>query len=128
MPTLLDLVGAPIPSRLPGKSAVPLLRGETGLSDNDVVIDWNGRDVEPNQDADLHRVESPPQRGLISSDGWKLKLAVGDVNELYDLNSDPSERRNLIDDPTQIARIRDMASRIRDWQLQTEDSAPLPSF
>ena len=76
----------------------------------------------------MHRVESLPHRGLISSDGWKLMLAVGDVNELYDLKSDPFERRNLIDDPSQIVRIRDMASRIRDWLIQTEDGAALPSF
>ena len=34
---------------------------------------------------------------------------------------------NLFNDPDQQDRVRDMAARIRVWQVQTGDTAPIPS-
>ena len=34
---------------------------------------------------------------------------------------------NLFNNPEQKDRIRDMASRIRVWQVDTKDTAPLPT-
>ena len=49
-------------------------------------------------------------------------------NELYDLNTDPYEMNNLFNEPSHRDRIRQMAARIRVWQDQTGDSAPLPTI
>jgi choline-sulfatase len=68
-----------------------------------------------------------PWRSLITSEGWKLNLSAGDQCELYDLNADPHEMNNLYDDPAQIDRVRDMAARVRIWQHETGDTAPLPT-
>lgn len=38
------------------------------------------------------------QRMLVSDDGWKFIFTPGDYDELYDLNADPYEMRNLIND------------------------------
>ena len=67
-----------------------------------------------------------PWRSVVSG-GWKLNLCAGDQCELFDLNSDPYELNNLYNNPDQRDRVRDMAARIRFWQLQTGDRAPLPS-
>ena len=126
VPTLLDLVGADIPGHLQGESRAAVLRGEATLEGNDVMIDWTGRTLHPISPPDLELVQSTHHRSLISPDGWKLTLAMGDQGELYDLNSDPYEDTNLFDEPAHRARIREMAARIREWQRRTEDSAQLP--
>ena len=56
-----------------------------------------------------------------------LNLCAGDQCELYDLNADPHEMNNLYDDPAHIDRVRDMAARVRIWQHETGDTAPLPT-
>ena len=67
-----------------------------------------------------------PWRTIVSG-RWKLNLCAGDQCELFDLESDPHEMHNLFDDPAQRDRVRDMAGRIRAWQAETGDEAPLPA-
>ena len=131
VPTLLDLVGAPAPAGLQGKSLKPVLEGEADLSENDVFIQWNGTSAEvPDRflgAAEINRMLALAWRSVVTPDRWKLNLCAGDQCELYDLNGDPYETTNLFDDPAQRDRIRDMAARIRIWQQRTGDSAPLPA-
>ena len=42
VPTLLDLLGDPIPHHLHGRSRCAVLEGRETLEDHDVVIEWNG--------------------------------------------------------------------------------------
>ena len=130
VPTLLDLLGEARPGRLEGRSLVPVLRGEETLDDNDVFIEWNGTsptlpDRFLGSDA-INRMLALPYRSVVS-DRWKLNLCAGDQGELFDLRADPHEQTNLFDDPAQRDRVRDMAARIRMWQHETGDSAPLPT-
>ena len=128
-PTLLDLIGEPLPDHLQGHSRTSVLRGESSLEDNDVFIEWNG--MSPEMDdrrlgtPAIDRLTALPWRSVVSG-GWKLNLCAGDQCELFDLSSDPFEERNLFDDPAHRDRIRDLAARIRAWQIETSDSAPLP--
>ena len=127
VPTLLELVGADVPGHLQGESRVPVLKGEATLVGNDVMIDWTGRNLEPpGRFQELKNIQDVDHRILISHDGWKLNLGEGDQGELYDLNGDPTESANLFDDPAQRGRVVEMASRIRDWQRATGDTATLP--
>ena len=41
-PTVLDLLGDPVPYHMQGKSLVPTLSSGASLEDNDVFIEWNG--------------------------------------------------------------------------------------
>ena len=130
MPTLLDLLGETVPDHLEGSSLVPVLRGEETLDGNDVFIEWNGispalRDRFLGSET-INRMLALPYRSVVS-DRWKLNLCAGDQGELFDLRSDPYEQTNLFDEPAQRDRVRDMAARIRMWQYETGDSAPLPS-
>ena len=131
VPTLLDLIGEPIPGHLQGKSLKPVLEGEKDLSDNDVFVSWNGYDsAVPDRFLGAHEINRMlrlPWRTIITPDRWKLALCAGDQCELYDLNNDPYEMENLFNNPEQKDRIRDMASRIRVWQVDTKDNAPLPT-
>ena len=60
------------------------------------------------------------------ADRWKLTLCVADQGELFDLNTDPNETVNLFDRPEQRDRVRAMAARLRLWQAESGDTAPLP--
>jgi arylsulfatase A-like enzyme len=130
VPTLLDLLGQPVPGHLQGKSRLPALKGEESLEYNDVFIQWNGHSDElPERDlgtGTINRMITQPWRSVVSG-GWKLNLCAGDQCELFDLNSDPYELNNLYNNPDQRDMVRDMAARIRFWQLQTGDRAPLPN-
>ena len=134
VPTLLDLMGEPVPSELQGESRVPLLSGEATLKTNDVIVQWNGPEHKDHGEFSINipeeeavRVLGQPWRTLISPDGWKLNLSAVDQCELYDLNTDPHEQRNLYDDPQQRDHVRDLAYRIYLWQQRTGDKVPLPA-
>lgn len=127
VPTLLDLVDADVPESLQGESRAELLRKNGSLSENDVIITWNGRSIDQKFPlSELERMREVPHRCIISGDNWKLNLSVGDSGELYDLNSDPYEQRNLYADPAHSERVLEMAKRVRAWQVETGDTVLIP--
>ena len=65
-------------------------------------------------------------RSIVTSDRWKLNLCATDQCELFNLNDDPYEEINLFNKPEHKDRIRIMAAKIRMWQHETSDHAPLP--
>jgi N-sulfoglucosamine sulfohydrolase len=42
-------------------------------------------------------------------------------HELYDLESDPRELRNLAADPAHAKVLRELQAKLREWQKKTED-------
>ena len=85
MPTLLELCNADVPSErsFHGQSLAPMLRGQ------DPPADWSGRvNV-----CDTQRVAHPVKwrKSSVMKKRWRL------INgrELYDLNSDPGQRRDI---------------------------------
>ena len=101
MPTLLDYLGLPDPNddMSPGRSFVSALSGETNdAKDEIVVFDEYG-----------------PVR-MIRTQEWKYvhRYPYG-PHELYDLVNDPDERKNLIDEKSQTARIDDMRQQMGAW-------------
>ncbi|HEV2487484.1 MAG TPA: sulfatase [Terracidiphilus sp.] len=86
-PTLLDLAGVPIPEHMQGKSLLPLAKA----SDPSFRKEWYYEYYEwPNPE------KVPPCRG-IRTERYKLIQYLLDPQEfeLYDLESDPKEMRNL---------------------------------
>lgn len=102
LPTIMALVGIPVDAQLgtqiKGKSLVPLLTG----------AQTQGEDVYMETDYRLYT----RKRGLRTRDGWKLidTLDTGKA-ELYDLNKDPKETKNLAS--AQPKRVRELRKRIR---------------
>jgi arylsulfatase A-like enzyme len=79
-PTLLDLFGAPTPGYFKGQSLVPLLRGE-----------------EPNLTRPI-AAETRLRQTLVFPEGIKaIKDQLSGAREVYDLNTDPLELRNIVD-------------------------------
>lgn len=84
MPTAVAECGLDI-SQLDGKSLLPLLSGDDFDRDS-AYMEFHG----------IRFLYS--QRTVLSEDGYKFIWSPGDMDELYDLNSDPGELSNLIDD------------------------------
>jgi arylsulfatase A-like enzyme len=127
MPTLLEFAGATTSENIHGTSRADVLRGNSDLSGNDVFVEWNGIGDRNLGSPAINRMVAVPWRSVISSDRFKLNLSPGDQCELYDLGKDPHEQRNLFDEPVHRDRVRDMAARIRMWQVETGDDMILPS-
>jgi arylsulfatase A-like enzyme len=129
VPTLLDISGSEVPGHLQGKSLAPVLRGEQTLDGNDVFVQWNGvSDIDDRHlgSEEINLRNTQPWRTIVR-DGWKLALCATDQCELFDLNNDPYEEKNLFDDPAQRERVRNMTARVRLWQHKNGDHAPLPT-
>ncbi len=127
VPTLLDLMGFDIPDSLPGESRAEVIAGSAEL-DSDAIIAWHGRGLDgltlPMSPLELQR--DIPHRVIVAADGWKLNLAVGDYCELYDLNTDPYEQKNLFYRGDYGEKAVEMARKIRAWQDVNDDRVPLP--
>ena len=126
-PTLLDLAGDEIPEHVEGKSLLPVLVGDQTLADNDVFLQWNGYGDRDLGSPSINRMVTAPWRSVVTSDRWKLNLSAADQCELYDLNADPHEMRNLFDEPDHRDRVREMAARVRVWMHEVGDMTPLPA-
>ena len=134
VPTLLDLLGQPVPPGLPGRSHAAELAEGLPWPGKDVVVEWNGdggrrpskwvRGGELKSSAPWERVRGP-WRTLRAADGFKLNLCGHEQSELYDLNGDPHELINLFDAPEHRTRIAAMTGRLRAWQARTADTVAL---
>jgi choline-sulfatase len=94
-PTLLDLVGAPIPAGMRGRSLLPLVEGTGTAAPPHPIF------------AELMPATAwPHQAAMIVDGGHKLIHRISDRRwELYDLRGDPGEKRNLIDVPAAAATL-----------------------
>ncbi len=97
LPTLLDLVGAPVPNQIHGRSIKPALLGDTPLG------------LEAYIEAFL-RVRSDPREQQVGwrTPEWKYIYAPNNPHipaALYNLPNDPSERHNLVNQRQDIAEL-----------------------
>jgi arylsulfatase A-like enzyme len=143
LPTLLDLMGQPIPDHLQGQSLRPLLegRGDATSGPPEAVIEWNGGNNgfgdrlgevsihEAMEDLasrdEIVRATTDPVRGIVTAEGWKFNCSPLGEHELYDLRQDPYELRNLAARPESRPRMRELLHRIRRWQERTGDTVEL---
>ena len=127
VPTLLSLMGQPIPENIPGRDITPVLEGGDSLENEDVFIEWNGSDGHPIPgEAEVNPQMSSPWRTIVAAERWKLNMSPDDQCELFDLNSDPGEMVNLYDDPTHANHVSDLARRLKRWQQENDDEVLLP--
>ena len=101
LPTLLDYAGVdgPADPELPGRSFVPLLRGEP-LDGREQVVVFD---------------EYGPVR-MVRTAQWKYvhRYPYG-PHELYDLAADPAEESNLAGDGGHASRVAKMRCRLEEW-------------
>ena len=129
LPTLLDLLGVPLPADRPvqGKSLVPLVRDASVGGRN---FSFSSATVSEERHADRgYRMDSTRFIHSIRSSRWKLILYPArekDYFELYDLDADPAERENVAD---RYPRVRnEYHVQLRRWAVGGRESAPSKSL
>lgn len=92
-PTVLDLAGIPVSSSIQGRSIVPLLQGTPDDWRQSILVEFytNEQPFPHLLDMDYRAIRTTRYKYV----HW---MKHTDDDELYDLQSDPVERRNLADD------------------------------
>ncbi len=142
VPTLLDLMGQPVPDHLQGKSLRPVLEDGALEPQDSVFIEWNGLNNGFGDIIGQATVPAPmleiatreeaiaaigdPVRTVVTLEGWKFNCSPRGEHELYDLRRDPFERQNLATQPEMRPLMARLADEIRRWQARTGDAVALP--
>ena len=111
MPTILDMAGVPLPEDLDAVSLKPILDGERESvrdPDEPVYIEFHGH-------------QSPYEQRMVRTRTAKYVFNAPDVDELYDLESDPGEMRNLAADAAYADLLRQMRLLLREKLIATRD-------
>jgi len=142
LPTLLDLLGQPVPENLEGTSLRPCVEGHAEAPPRDVFLEWNGHNnglgdvigqvsipeplLEMAARDEIIAAITDPVRTILTPDRWKLNCSPRGEHELYNLNDDPFETQNLAG-TERAPLMQALADRIRRWQERTGDTVTLPS-
>ena len=107
MPTVLDIMGKKIPSRVEGKSLLPMIKDQT-IPGRDYVVSAhpfiNAGDKLRSVD-DIERTIEKHSTATVTTKEWSLLYVVEPgLSELYHLPSDPGQTKNLIEEKPEIAR------------------------
>ncbi|MBI3923865.1 MAG: sulfatase-like hydrolase/transferase [Armatimonadetes bacterium] len=113
-PTFVEASGAESTQRYTGRSILPLLQGE-------VPSDWPEE-----HHSQCNGVELYYTQRSVATHEWKYVYNGFDEDELYNLNLDPHEMRNLSADPSCDAVKREMAQRMWCFAYREEDAAMNP--
>lgn len=103
-PTILDLCGVPIPEEMEGRSLAPLMRGNASAEGRDFIVSeectWQ-------------------MKWCLRTERHKMIVAREEdfyrrpMRELYDLETDPQELRNVVDDLPEVAA--ELEARLEAW-------------
>lgn len=106
-PTVLECAGLKKPSHLPGKSILPLLKGDSTHWRDKVFYEYYWE----------YDFPMTPTVFGVRTDKYKYIRYQGiwDTNELYDLEKDPSETINLINQPEYAATAKKLAGELFNW-------------
>lgn len=118
--TILELAGVPLPNRVDGESLVALLTGQGSVPQR--ALYWHY----PHDANQAHMKDAPAGGGpgAAMRDGkWKLiqHFETGH-HELYDLQADIGETRNLAD--TMPDKVIELARQLHDWQNSVKAQWP----
>lgn len=114
-PTFLELAGVKVPEDIQGESLLPLLKGKKPAS-------WR-------KSLYYHFYEYPAEHMVkrhygVRTDPYKLIHFYNDIDawELYDLEKDPAEMHNVINDPAYSEVLADMQAELKKLQIQYNDT------
>jgi arylsulfatase A-like enzyme len=109
-PTVCELAGADVPEGLDGKSLAPIMQGKIESVRDTIFLAY--KDVQ-------RAVRHGP---------WKL-LQYPQINktQLFDLQHDPFETKNLADDPAYTGKVNELMNLMAEQQKLFGDTQPLVS-
>lgn len=143
MPTLCEVMGAEIPHGVQGRSLWPILRGEDfpqeefrsiyagvgvgGLyyEDSDRVPTSISHDPGRAGSWDeLNKVTQSGNQKMVRMGEWKLVYDMMGYGQLYNLQTDPCELKNLFGMPEHARKQADLMAELAMWIIRVQDSLP----
>ena len=130
MPTLLELCGLPIPLNCQGRSFASLLTGAGEYSEKEAVfaeniipevINSGSLDMPFEPGKGVGGIRHPDCK-MVRTRRWKLNYYPQHGGELYDLENDAGESRNLFGDPSHQPVAREMTGRLLDWLITADEA------
>lgn len=110
MPTFLEMADITPPADIDGRSVLPLLCGEQ-------PDDWPDSLF-----AEYHGDEfGLYSQRMVRTDRYKFVYNTPDIDELYDLETDPAELHNLVDHPEYQDTRLELEDELVEWMRQTDD-------
>jgi N-sulfoglucosamine sulfohydrolase len=142
LPSVLELIGAEVPTNIEGRSFLPILTGKTNKIRSEIFVEKTYHDI------------YDPMRGIRTENYKYIKnFEKSDVlfeipedmrntarcggvfmnkypelyekermpEELYDLENDPNETNNVINDPDYKVIVAELKTKLNTWMTQTND-------
>jgi arylsulfatase A-like enzyme len=110
-PAILELAGCEVPPTLEAESLLP------GLTDNDFA----GRDYVYAEQGKDNILTDAEFMTMVRSKDWKLVHFLDEPDgQLFDLNNDPDEVKNLWNDPEHLDQKREMLAVLREWRIRSQ--------
>jgi len=108
-PTIYNLTGIPVPPEVEGLSLVSLMKGEGQWRDALIIESWLGQDI-----SDGDRLNTYPGLNVanpyvgIHKGRYIYIETIGGAREFYDLEVDPDQLENQVDNPAYADTLADM--------------------
>jgi arylsulfatase A-like enzyme len=111
-PTIMECAGLKKPDYMPGKSFIQLLHGDSTAWRDKIFYEYYWE----------YDFPMTPTIYGVRTDKYKYIRAWGvwDTHELYDIQNDPNEVHNLIDDPAYAETAKAMAKDLFEWLESTK--------
>lgn len=111
VPTMLSLIGKPVPANLQGRDLSDLLRGKTD----------KGREYAFIENFPFLSAPEKGQERCILDSRWKLILSTKRPPELYEYKTDAKEVTNRWDEMKNSPLVTELLNQLEDWSSQTSD-------
>lgn len=144
LPTVCELLGAPIPAGVQGRSLAPLLerasvqtdefasiyaeRGFGGLTYGADEMPALHFPLEGRRFDELNTVTQSGRTKMLRRGDYKLLLHSTGQGELYDLKSDPTEVDNRFDDPDLKTVREELTLCLLQWLMRLQDELPTGKY
>ncbi|HEV2577997.1 MAG TPA: sulfatase-like hydrolase/transferase [Acidobacteriaceae bacterium] len=113
--TLMEFFGFDIPKTLQGNSMLALLRDPAAKVRDEVFIEWGRYEVDHDGFGGYQPIR------CVCDGRYKLSINLLVTDELYDLQTDPSEMNNLIDSGEHAAIRNGLHDKLLDWMNTSRD-------
>ena len=117
-PTLLELAGVDVPADMQGRPLIPLLKGANDAWRDEIYYHYYEYP---------HGWHNVKRHYGIRTERYKLIHFYNDIDawEMYDLQNDPHEMNNIIDDPAQREKRDELMQRLADLRVSVQDTIRL---
>ncbi len=113
--TLLEFFGHQVPKSFEGQSMLATFRDPKNKPRNEVFLEWGRYEVDHDGFGGFQPIR------CVHDGRFKLSIHLLTTDELYDLDSDPAELKNLINSPEHASKRNALHDTLLAWMDRTRD-------